>query len=188
MGGFCTVSCAPFVIPYILADSNSKFLPRIFIFCQFLFGRLAAYILFAAVVSFISISSEDFLTMKVNNILLIAGSLLMITFALFKIDFRFCQISGWSKATRGFPLLTGFLLGLNLCPPFLIAIIKVLNMHSMLNSCLYFLFLFIGTTIYLIPVAFASALFKSEFFKRMGTYLAILVGIWFLIQGITGLL
>lgn len=188
MGGYCAVSCAPFVIPYILADPKEKFLCKIYVFGQFLLGRLSAYILFAITVSFLSISSGPILSARVNNILLIIASLLMIIFSTVNTHVKFCQFKKFGAISKGFPIITGFLLGLNICPPFLVALVNTLSMKSIFSSFIYFFFLFLGTTIYLLPIAFISAALKSDFFKRIGTYLGILVGIWFLIQGITGLI
>ncbi len=187
MGGYCAINCAPFVVPYLLANSGNKFLGKIYIFGQFIFGRLVAYMLFAVVVSFLSISSGTLLSLRVNNILLTFASLFMIIFSLINTKIKFCQFKKLSAISKGFPVITGFILGLNLCPPFLVALVNILKMKSILGSCIYFSFLFLGTTIYLLPVVFVSAVLNADFFRRLGTYLGILVGIWFLIQGVTGI-
>lgn len=188
MGGYCAVSCFPFLLPYLLAGSKNKFSRKLYVFGQFLLGRLASYILFAVVVSFLAISSGPLLSLRINSILMIIASLLMIIFSLINTKIPFCQIKKLGAVSQGFPVITGFILGLNLCPPFLVALVNILEMKSILYSCAYFFFLFLGTTVYLLPVVLVSATLNSDFFRRIGTYLGILVGIWFLIQGITGLL
>lgn len=187
MGGYCAVNCAPFVVPYLLANPENKFLGKCYVFGQFLFGRLAAYITFAVVVSFFAILSEPLLSLYVNSILLMLTSVLMIVFSLINIRFKFCRFGRLGAVSKSFPVITGFLLGMNLCPPFLVALVNVLKMKSVLDSCIYFFCLFLGTTFYLLPVVFVSAALNSGFFRRMGIYFGILVGVWFLIQGITGL-
>jgi len=147
-----------------------------------------AYILFAVVVSSLAISSGPLLSPRVNSILLMLASLFMIIFSLINTKIKFCQFRRLGAISKSFPVITGFILGLNLCPPFLVALVNILKMKSILGSCIYFLFLFLGTTIYLLPVVFVSAALNSGFFRRMGMYLGFLAGIWFLIQGITGIL
>lgn len=188
MGGYCAVSCFPFILPYILADSKNKFLRKLYVFGQFLLGRLIAYILFAVLVSFLAISTEGFISLRVNSLLMVIASLIMIIFSLTNTKIPFCQFKKLGGIAQGFPVVTGFILGLNLCPPFLVALVNIIEMKSVFYSCVYFFFLFLGTTIYLLPVVLISATLNSDFFRRMGIYLGILIGIWFLIQGITGLL
>ena len=188
MGGYCAVSCFPFLLPYILTDSKHKFLRKLYVFGQFLLGRLMAYILFAVLISLLAISAEGLLSQRINSLLMVIASLIMINFSLTSTKIPFCQFKKLGGIAKGFPLVTGFILGLNLCPPFLVALVNIIEMQSIFYSCIYFFFLFLGTTIYLLPLVLVSATLKSDFFRRIGIYLGILIGIWFLIQGITGLL
>jgi hypothetical protein len=63
---------------------------------------------------------------------------------------------------------------------------RVLELKSITNSVLFFFSFFIATTLYLIPLLLAVPLLKSDFIGRIGIYLGILAGVWFLIQGIVG--
>ena len=192
MGGYCTTTCAPFLLPYLVISDSSRhlLLRKILVLTQFLLGRLLAYCLFAVVAIFLGKSLSNYLTPAINSLLLMTASLLMIASALGVSGghFSLCRLLEKYNLSRLAPLLTGFILGLNLCPPFLVATTRALTMGSFSQALLLFIFLFLGSSIYFLPLPFLIAFINNDSTKRIGIYLGFLVGIWFLIQGIMGLL
>ncbi len=186
MGGYCATLCAPFIIPYLLASGASGLGARIGIFAQFLSGRLVAYIAIAVGAGLAGGAIEDVGSPRIKGILLVTASVGLIVFSAW-CGLRktcFCPGKGGSRLARSFPFMTGLVLGLNLCPPFVVALLRALDMADVGKSVGFFVSMFLGTTIYLIPAPFVVWLLASDAARRMGLYLGVLGGVWFLIRGL----
>lgn len=190
MGSYCAMSCAPFLFPYLLASQKRTMTAKLILFTQFLAGRLVAYLLFAVILAWMGITLQHVFTAKVQSVFLIIAACLMVIFSLSRSfpRFSFCSMITHKYSEGGFPFITGFILGLNLCPPFLVGITKALSFQNIFLSVLFFVFLFAGSTIYLLPFPVLSGFLRSALFERLGRYLGFLVGGWFLLQGLMGLL
>src|SRR3990167_8985204 len=83
------------------------------------------------------------LSANLRSVTLIATSAFMIFFALTqKFPKRFCLFSGGGKPLNiHSPFLLGLLLGLNICPPFLVGMARLLEIG---NLWLFFFFFFLG--------------------------------------------
>jgi hypothetical protein len=64
-----------------------------------------------------------------------------------------------------------------------VGLVRVFGLGNPAESLSYFFFLFLGTTVFLLPFPFIAVWLKRDFFRRMGIYLGLLAGIWFLVQG-----
>ena len=90
-GFYCLGACMPFFIPYLLVGGGGKLKANLNTILEFLLGRMIAYILFAAVISFLGIQFKGYVSPKLIAFALILTSLLMIIFAFIhsmpKLDF-----------------------------------------------------------------------------------------------------
>ena len=87
---------------------------------------------------------------------------------------------------RHFPFIMGALAGLNLCPPFLLAITYTLERSA--NTAfgvLFFMSFFVSTTLYILPAGLAGYIGRQELFVRVGKIASVVVGAVFLYQGVT---
>ncbi len=180
-GGYCFITCAPFLLPYVLMTR------RISSFLSFIAGRFLSYMVFAVIAGFIGIFLEGGLK-RISAVFLIIASLCMIFFSIFHLspESPFCRPWIESGRLKNFPFFAGILLGLNLCPPFIAGMARVTGLGSVWKSIVFFISFFTATTVFLLPALIPVPFFKTEFFKRLGSYLGILAGIWFIIQGIIG--
>jgi len=78
----------------------------------------------------------------------------------------------------------GFLMGINICPPFLMSLAYVFSLHSAFKGIIYFLMFFLGTTLYFLPVAFLGFLGKMKEFRLIARVAGLIVGFAFLTYGI----
>jgi hypothetical protein len=77
--------------------------------------------------------------------------------------------SGWYVAALG------FLAGVNLCPPFLLAVTTVVGVGGVLRGALFFSVFFVGTSVWLVPllaVAPVARLASVRFAARVASVLA----------------
>ena len=182
VGIFCLSYCVPFIAPYIVSQKR-RLKGNFKVILKFLAGRLGGAVLFGA---FFGYLGEKINTPVVNSVLMISLillSLLMIFYALgfFKPKLSFCSGRFFREKS---PLIMGFLMGVNVCPPFLISLTYVFALHSVVKGIIYFVVFFAATSIYTLPLAFLGFLSKMKEFRLIARISALIVGIVFLIYGI----
>jgi len=149
---------------------------------KFIFGRFSGYVLFGAIFGYLG---ERINNSTVNLILIIslmALSLLLIIYASGLLKQKsWCSGKFFREKS---PLLMGFFMGINICPPFLMSLAYVFTLHSAVKGIIYFIMFFLGTSIYFLPLVFLGFLGKMKEFRLIARISALIVGIVFLIYGI----
>ena len=165
-GTYCVTTCLPLILPFTLADTTDR---RSNIKTVFLFlaGRLGGYISVGLILGAIGAFSIDY--MNPHTAILLkrisypaAGVLLLTAGLLYSFPkLKFCRLySGFFKREMHAGLL-GLVTAFSLCPPFFAAAARVFGKQSTLGGGLYFLFFFLGTTIWFLP------LFGLQFLNRI---------------------
>jgi len=186
VGLYCFAYCLPFVGSYLVSEKRQT-RENFKVILQFIGGRFVGYLLFGA---FFGYLGEKIDNPTINLILIIAlivlsGFLILHALGLLK--------PAWScapkikKHRQKFPLAMGFLLGVNLCPPFLISLTYVLTLGNLLKGIIYFLMFFIGTSLYFLPMTFLGFLNRMKEFRLMARVAALIVGFSFFIYGLYSL-
>ncbi len=188
-GIYCAGSCLVFFMPYLLAEGKLKAFENIRKILSFMLGRLIAYIVFALIMGFIGSSYHSIFTAKLSYICLIVASLLMLIYSLGRSfeDSGFCAPLIKRFSLLRIPFFLGVFTGLNPCPPFLVGVARLWTMNSIAGGVILFIAFFLGTSVYMFPLAFVSYLNKSERIKQIGLMVALLSSLWFLFIGIMGL-
>jgi hypothetical protein len=181
IGISCLATCLPMLLP-LLAAGESGLKNQWWIWLQFVAGRGVAYILWA-ILSF-KLGQHYALSAFQQSMLLFLSAGLMLTWALRPRSHSSSCPRRWGKWWRGIPLLGGLLMGLNLCPPLLVAFTRAAQMPQLAGSLGYFLALFVGTSLYLLPFPFLGHWPPVFSTGRVGLYLSILMALWFLFQGV----
>jgi sulfite exporter TauE/SafE len=183
MGLFCATSCLPFIAPYLVAERRGA-KATAGTLMQFILGRLGGYVLFGAVFGYLGerLSGMAFNLFTIVSLVLLSILLILYAVGLMKSSWSVCGMSAWPR--RRIPLLMGFLMGVNICPPFLMSIAYVFTLHSMARGIVYFLVFFAATTLYFLPLFFLGFLSKLNEFRAVARVSAVLVGLLFTIYGI----
>ncbi|MEN6396948.1 MAG: sulfite exporter TauE/SafE family protein [Methanoregula sp.] len=186
-GIFCLASCAPVFVPFMMAEDR-PLRRNLFILGELAAGRLCAYLLVGGAIGFLAGLVETGFLKRIAGAALVAVSLLLLFFVLGKRspEPALCRI----LTSRGVtvPIFFGFLTGINVCPPFLLAISAAIAAGSVTGSMLLFFGFFCGTSVYLfvlLPVGLAG---RYETIRTVGRVTAVLSGVLFLIIGIMYLL
>lgn len=187
-GPYCLGACAPFMVPFLFAEGRPTWGGNFRIISEFLLGRLLAYLLFGALVGWIGELLRPRLAQQFASLALGATAALLLLYALVK-SLPHWSVCAWMARRLPrvrMPLVLGFLIGINVCPPFLVAIARLLQVGNLLGGVVFFLGFFAGTSLYTLPLLVASPLTRQVRFQRIGTLSAILIGSWFLLAAFLG--
>jgi sulfite exporter TauE/SafE len=199
-GTSCLIYCVPVLIPFLVGEGKTTLKNYIYL-GEFLLGRLTGYILFAIAAWFAGrflVTITDYREVIYGSAYIILAGFLII-YSLVKTKKHACSANYFrsflnkiQKSESAYlPLITGFLLGLNLCPPFLIMFVEAADANSLFESIFSFFTFFLGTTIWIIPlpfVGFLSKIKKMGWLKPAGKIAAVLVGLFYLYSGSTAII
>ncbi|MHB1413781.1 MAG: urease accessory protein UreH domain-containing protein [Chloroflexota bacterium] len=177
-GVFCLGACAPALVPALLTRAPGLRGGAVVV-GEMALGRLVAYLLFGAAVGALGTRLDP-----ANPVLAKVAGLATLGFALLLGAYlvragaatspRLCRLL--PASVRRAPLAFGFLTGLSLCPPFLLALATALGAGGPLPGMLFFGAFFIGTSVYLLPLVPLGALGRWEaprLVGRMAGFLAV---------------
>jgi len=183
-GIFCFTYCVPFIAPYLVSEQR-KLSKNFKVILEFILGRLSGYILFGAVFGYLGekINNQTVNLILITSLILLSGVLILYSLGLVRNKGFFCSAK-YSKFKNKAPIVMGFLMGINICPPFLMSLAYVFTLHSAVRGIIYFLMFFLGTTIYFLPVVFLGYLGKMKEFRLVARIAGLIVGFAFLIYGI----
>ncbi|MBF0569341.1 MAG: sulfite exporter TauE/SafE family protein [Candidatus Omnitrophica bacterium] len=158
VGAFCLSSCFPFMATFIAAENRGN-RRNIRLVLQFILGRFLGYLIFGLIFGYLGEKWQTPILTLATNISLILISILLILYltGLVKQQQKTCLASQNKNA-----LIMGFLMGVNICPPFLLSLTYVLSLKSVLLSVAYFSVFFVSSSIYLLPMFFVGMLGKIK--------------------------
>jgi sulfite exporter TauE/SafE len=191
-GTTCVAYCAPVLVPFLLGE-GLKIRGSLLELAKFLLGRAVGYLAFG----FLAWLFHEVILNKTNFRHIGLGSvyiLLSVLLALFGLEARHPQcgvrlvhrvadiLPSWGKWI--FPFVLGFLTGLNLCPPFLLAFAAATDSGSLGHSLLFFLMFYLGTSLFFLPIPLVSFFGRLQLFKTVGRMAAIVVAVYYFYSGI----
>jgi hypothetical protein len=191
-GAICLASCAPALVPFLLGEGKG-IRKNTVILCQFLVGRLFGYLLFAV----LAWATNHYIIANVSGYELFLGLVyivLAVSLALYGVTNPTAPCAGrsfnrlLSETLTNRPALApvcfGFITGLNLCPPFLLALATASELQTLSQILLFFFSFFIGTTLYFIPAPFLGVFSSMPPLKTIGKLAALVTAVYYLYTGI----
>jgi sulfite exporter TauE/SafE len=183
-GLFCAGFCVPLVGPLLLSDESRSVRRSASRVGLFLAGRLVAYLLFGLVFGALGGALSHVWGVKAVLLPLVYAILgvMMIVYAVVQSFPHIGLCRAVSPRTRSgwYLALVGFLAGINLCPPFLLAVTTVMDIGGALRGALFFLVFFLATSVYLLPLFFAGLVSRFSAVRFAGRVAAVLAGLYFL--------
>lgn len=187
-GPVCLATCGPAVAPWLLAQqAGLKTHGRLV--ALFLCGRLAGYLLFAALAWLVGRSIPQLwsggpwlagvvdLLLAAALVAYVAGWRLHLCRG--KRKPQLLQIGVAAAAGRRSGLVLGFLTGLNLCPPFLAAGVKAAELSNLAAALLFFLAFFLATAVWFLPVVALGLVRRPRAAATVARLAAILLALWY---------
>ena len=182
-GLFCAGFCLPLLAPVMLAEGGGtkRSARRVVIF---LAGRLLAYLLFG--ITFGALGGVLLRLGPVRTWLLpIVYGLLglgMIGYGVVRSmpHIGFCRTLTPRFQSDWYVAALGFLAGINICPPFLLAITTVIDIGGALRGLLFFFVFFLATTVYLLPLFFAGLASRFAAVRFAARVASVVAGSYFI--------
>lgn len=191
-GTSCLVLCGPVVLPYILGEGTSvkKSLIDILLF---LGSRFFAYMmlgLIAALIGQTFLNGELYQHMITGSAYMIL-SVMLVVYSFIKIR-HICAVKPFSGAlihradrrTIAIPIVGGLVTGLSFCPALLLAFTGAASQDSLSGSLGYFIFFYLGTSVYFLPLMLLGLTHGRNAIHIIGKITAGLAGLIFFIKGL----
>lgn len=193
-GPICLASCGPVVLPWMLVQPSGV---RVHVrqMSIFLGARLAGYLLFASliwVVGAVVARSWGQQTWMYGTVQVLLAAGLLIYAAGW--PHAHCAIAK-SKAPalvqiadapaeppRPRPagaMALGFLTGINLCPPFLVAGLRAAQLSTLSGALFFFAAFFLGTAVWFMPFLSLSLVRRTPTFLTVARMAAVLLACWY---------
>lgn len=187
-GPLCMTTCFPVLLSITLGESEGGRSLQSWIFMgKFIGGRFFAYLAVGFLVGFLG-SRLGGLSRTIGTISEIVLAVILIAYGL-GMSFghlRICAVASRFAKNRFFPLILGALTGLNVCPPFLLAITFSLERSiDPSYGVAFFMAFFLATTIFILPAGLVNYMPRRNIVSRIGKAAAVVAGIVFLYQGIS---
>ncbi len=175
---YCFGVCAPVLLPYLLSAEN-KPAPQLL---KYLTGRFIAYIIFAVSSGAAGMYFEGRINPRFFSVLMIILALWLIAYSSGKAlkPLESCAWLGKYFPGKNLPLYAGLVMGLNICPPFLIGLNQTLGMNSILLPVIFFTGFYFGSSLWLIIFLFTGRLTQHKQIRTIGQLTAFLTGLWYL--------
>jgi len=177
-GLFCCAYCWPFVAPILVAEDRS-WRETWRALGWLILGRFLGYALFGFLVGALSerVRGGFWNWVLSTTLIVLAVVLALYGLGLLRPGSTWC--GALLKYRRQAPFVMGLLMGINLCPPFLLSVVYVFTLHSALKGLLYFVMFFGGTTVYFLPLGVLGGLARWPELRRAARVSAVLVGLIF---------
>jgi sulfite exporter TauE/SafE len=187
-GLYCATACFPMLISACFSRAGNGRLAAAKGVGQFLLGRLAAYLVVGAAAGLAGFLLGRFhvaADLLVSTVYLVSGGLM----AVYGIVESFPHVKACAAMSRGFRtstymLVLGFLTGLNLCPPFVLAFSAAADLGGVAKAVLFFLVFFLATSVYMLPFLFSGLAAKRVSVRKAARIVSVAMGAWFVYTGV----
>ncbi len=186
LGTSCLATCGPVFLPYLLRDKR-RWLEGLRELGLFLGGRFFGYALFGALFGLFGMAVPDvYRAVIADSAYILLGGFLIFTTIRRKQNRELCPAHS-AKGKFSNPLLLGLFTGMNLCPSFALAIGGAFDTGGPAGGVLLFSGFFFGTSLWFLPMFFLSGISHLKAVRTIAKVFAVIVGGYFLVQGIAGL-
>ncbi|HPS36666.1 MAG TPA: sulfite exporter TauE/SafE family protein [Candidatus Omnitrophota bacterium] len=183
VGAFCLTYCFPFMGAFLAAENRSSG-RNLRIVLEFLGGRLAGYLIFGMAAGYLGERLNSRWLGFATDISFIVLSVLLCLYLLGILKEK-NGMCGTALFFRGkSPLVMGFFMGINLCPPFLLSVAYIFQHKNPLYGMAYFTIFFLSSSVYFLPLAFVGLAARAREFRTAARLSGFLVAALFFLYGL----
>jgi sulfite exporter TauE/SafE len=179
-GTTCLATCGPVYAPYLMQYGRT--LPKsLLAILELSAGRFFSYLVVGAAAGLLGrqVHFEGKGLITAAGYCLFSIFLLVTAFRTHRRD-NCCPTGRWTGIIDR-PLVLGILSGINICPPFLLALTKAISGSGPAAGMTLFAAFFVGTSIWLLPIAAFGLLGERKLFRSIARWGAVAVSVWFLV-------
>lgn len=196
-GPGCVASCGPLLVPSLLAERaglrlNTRCL------ATFMGARLLGYLLFAAVAWEVGalVSLPPSTRRLVVGVVYESLAFVLLWYAYSAKHACVQSYSGSELVTIGSAkthsgsaaAALGFLTGVNICPPFVVAGIRAAELGSVAAALVFFVVFFVGTSVWFLPLVSLGCVRRNEAVNTVARMAMVLIGCYYAFLGVTMLI
>jgi sulfite exporter TauE/SafE len=180
-GTACLATCGPIYAPFLM-QYDRGLSKSVLALLEISAGRFLTYALVGAVAGLLGsgIPLDKKVWFTAAAYLLLSVFLIVTSFRTRKRE-KCCTKGPWGSLLER-PLLLGIFTGINICPSFLIALTKAVDLSGPLAGAALFIAFFFGTSIFLLPLSFLGFFGAKKYFRSIARFSALLIGVWFITQ------
>lgn len=184
-GMYCLGACLPLLFPYLVMEKRG-FKENALMLIEFSLGRLLGYVVIGLLAGLIGMQVQSLLFKKILAVIMIFSAILLIMVSVGKSfpHLGFCRLINNNPQIKKSHFIFGLLIGINICPPFVVGVSYVVQLGSICGGILFFLGFFIGSTLFFLPLLGSSWFSKKDNLRTSAAVSAMLAGLWFLGYGI----
>ena len=184
-GLFCLGYCAPVLVPLLMSEKRGL-TQNALVICELALGRLFAYLVVGAAAGYLGMQLEGPTFEIMIGAAMVIMSALLIIYATTGMQNRPIPhiFNPLKMRNPRFPWLFGFLTGINICPPFLLAISCAIGQGNIAGGMLLFGGFFVGTSVYLVLLLPLGYLGRWQNVRQIALITALLSGVFFFLMGI----
>ncbi len=193
-GTYCAMYCGPVLIPFLCGSENPSYKRNAGLVGTFVGARLVMYFILGAVFGGLGLLVQDFFDpalarkLSIYAYILCGAALLMNSLGV-----RFpwgcektngCKVPKLHRAGNDFVTasLAGLAVGLHICPPLWTAIIRSIFGGNGIPGLFYFIFFYIGTLPYFLPLLGIPFITKrAAIIKQLGKITQLLTSVYFIV-------
>jgi|GEM_PF-3428321 len=184
---YCAGVCLPIVFPFAIlksAEDRWQFYSGLL---TFLFGRLLGYLLIAVMTGFAGqIFNRISAWPKISAAIQILLALIIIQSVFNRRIISRIKLSGPFNYSNSL-FFIGLALGVNICPPFILAINQSLLLAGVFPAISYFLGFFTGSSVWVVILVLAPALARIKRLSSVLNIFLLLMGLYYLLTGLVHL-
>jgi hypothetical protein len=199
----CLASCAPVLLP-LLVGARGGMRRHGVLMTEYLGGRLAGYLVFGFLVWLgaqslpqgvqVNPAFKGAVSVALGALMLLHGFLTFPRNGAAKAagpaaGHSACLVSPWklrgalARCPGLLPTALGLISGLNLCPPFVVALTRGGLAGSLGGTLVFFLSFFAATALFFVPIPFVGAFSRLHGAAHVASFAGIFVGLFFLYTG-----
>jgi sulfite exporter TauE/SafE len=177
------------VIPLLSSSNSPKLSAGSLTLVMFLAGRFIGYMLVGILVGIIGTNIQHYAGGSLFGMISVALGVTLLYFGIQKNfpELKVCRLIKNSSSRKTFLILLGFFTGVNLCPPFLAAIVGATGTGTVAGSMIYFSVFFIGTVVFFPITIFFGFLSKISSVRQIANICMMISGVWFTFKGVFSL-
>ncbi len=189
MSPTCLAFCTPVIAPFITSEEKLKLKATVRLLGLFLIGRLLGYMIIGFLTG--AVGSTLFKGGKsvFPAVITLLTGMILCVYGLVKNfpGIKWCSYFAHKNSSLAFTPILGLLTGLNICPPFVAAIVEASTIGAIPGAVFYFTAFFIGTLVFFPLMAIWGWLTRWETACHIARVCLIIGGVWLIGKGIIGL-